>query len=135
MRKFIKIFKRNIGKQNDRDVYLLPLENLKAINDHFLLENITTHKFYSETINACKLWDNFTFDHELGSMEFSNDAEGFVFALDKESLCQAEAMLKLNNQLTIFTKVLPSGYIFVNLYTSEFNQLYTCSSIRWFKKE
>ena len=124
-----------MSKQNDRDVHLLPLENLKAINDHFLLENITTHKFYSETINACHFWDHFTFNHELGSMEFSNDDEGFVLALDKESLYQVESMLKLNNQLTIFTKVLSSGSIFVNLYSNEFKQIYTCSSIRWFKKE
>lgn len=135
MLNIIKIVKRVKEKRKDSNTNLLPSANFKFINDNFLLENISTHKYYSDTINSYNLWDNFTFDQELGSMEFSNSVEGFALALDKESLYQIESIIRLNNQLTIFTKVLINGSIIVNIYSNEFKQIYKCSSIKWFKKE
>ena len=67
-------------------------------------------------------------------MEFSNDAEGFALALDREAIRQAEAMVKLNNEMTVITKILKDGSIMVNLNSSDYVELFTCSSIYWFKK-
>jgi len=127
---------RFLGKKsNSNDLDLPSSAQYLELTKIFLVENIATHKAYAERINTYRLWNNFQFDHKLGSMEFSNDAEGFVLAFDREAILQAQAMNKLNNDIDISTKVLSDGTIFVNLRSVEFQQVFTCSSIKWFKKD
>jgi len=122
------------NKSNAKDLGLPSSAKYLELTKIFLLENIATHKAYAERINSYPLWSNFQFDHKLGSFEFSNDAEGFVLAFDREALFQAQAMNKLNNDIDVSTKVLSDGTIFVNLRSVEFQQVFTCYSIKWFKK-
>lgn len=130
-----KLF-RFLGKKSNSKALNLPsTAKYQELTKIFLLENIATHQTYAERINSYRLWDNFQFDHKLGSMEFSNDAEGFALAFDRGSILQAQAMNKLNNDIDISTKVLSDGTIFVNLRSVEFQQVFTCSSIKWFKKD
>ncbi len=130
-----KLF-RFLGKKSNSIALDLPSSaKYLELTKIFLLENIATHQTYAERINSFRLWSNFQFDHKLGAFEFSNDVEGFVLAFDREAIRQAQAMNKLNNDIDISTKVLSDGTIFVNLRSVEFQQVFTCSSIKWFKKD
>lgn len=131
---FIKIFGLKRVNHKKENINISSVADFHTINKEFLQENISDHQIYSEKINNFLIWDNFYFNHALGYMEFSNDIEGFVLALTKECIIQAESLLKLSNNIMIFTKVLNNGTILVNINSSEFQQLFTCYSIKWFKK-
>ena len=105
-------------------------EKFEIVRDQFLLENIKNHQTYSAEINSHSLWDNFKFNHNLGSMVFSYNDTAFALALDRESIDQGEAMSKLNKKLTIYTKVLEDGSILANLSSVEFNLVLHCYSIK-----
>lgn len=105
-------------------------EKFETIKDQFLLENIKKHQTYSDEINSHSLWDNFKFNHNLGSMLFSYNNTTFALALDRQSIDQGEAMIKLNKKLKIYTKVMGDGSIQANLRSVEFNLVLPCYSIK-----
>lgn len=106
------------------------IANFEELNKQFLLENISTHQKYSQVINEISEWDNFIFNSKLGSIEFSHNESGFAVALDKESVLQVLAMKKLNDNLSIYTKVSPDGSINIHLSSVEYNLLLPCYSIK-----
>ena len=106
------------------------IANFEELNKQFLLENISTHQKYSQVINEISEWDNFIFNSKLGSIEFSHNENGFAVALDKESVLQVLAMKKLNDNLSIYTKVSPDGSINIHLSSVEYNLLLPCYSIK-----
>ena len=105
-------------------------EKFEMIKDQFLLENIKKHQTYSDEINSHSLWDNFKFNHNLGSMLFSYNNTTFALALDRQSIDQGESMIKLNKKLKIYTKVMGDGSIHANLSSVEFNLVLPCYSIK-----
>ena len=105
-------------------------EKFEMIKNQFLLENIKNHKTYSAEINSHSLWDNFKFNHNLGSMVFSYNNTAFALALDRQSIDQGESMIKLNKRFNIYTKVMGDGSIHANLSSVEFNLVFPCYSIK-----
>ena len=106
MRKILSKFFRKKSKLSNNFISLPSSEVYKAITKKISARKYTQSQKDSDRINSYLLWENFTFDHPPGSMEFSNDAEGFALALDREAIRQAEAMVKLNNEMTVITKIL-----------------------------
>jgi len=129
---FIGVFK---PKKKIKDQKKLGVESFNSISRNYLLENAHIHKSYSDEINSYFPWSNYFFDLELGSMGFSNSTQGFLLALDKNDITQAQAMFTLNGEFAIRVNVANDGSITVNLKSIEFFQSFACSGIKSFKIE
>jgi hypothetical protein len=129
---FLGVFKpKNEIKADSK----LVVDGFNSITKEFLLENISTHKAYSELINSYYPWVDYFFDLELGSMRFSNNTQGFLLALDKNGITQAQAIHTLNGEFAIRVNVSNDGSILVNLKSIEFFQSLPCYGIKSFTKE
>jgi hypothetical protein len=113
----------------------LAVEGLNLVTKEFLLENISKHKAYSELINSYYPWVDYFFDLELGSIGFSNNKQGFLLALDKDGITQAQAIHTLNGEFAIRVNVSNDGSIIVNLKSIEFFQSLACYGIKSFITE